>query len=405
MIKFRCSSCNQKLGVDDKYAGRRVRCNKCKEPAQVPHPDPRPVVAIETPSPKVTTPVLAEKNTNTLQSEQTNLFEGLDLDSGDDDAQRLEAIQMARLDRVAQKSKAVKYSAKKPGKNKAKDFTRPRKEGFSMPSFADMVPPVIAFPLSLAASVLAMGAVIGIWIVAARSAEAGLNFFGFLVPIAGALGLRLFMVNRTIVLGLLGLIIGLAGIGVAKVAISKYVVRDYYQKTSKEEILVNLKEILADSAANIKNQPRTIKPYAIDGTYQLCTGLISLVDDGQADPIKTQAGIIQILRRPDNTNFFKQLMGETPARSKPPVEVEIESEILSKARTRIIEWDGEKLLFQKTKKYFPVLQKLITQYNYRIILEDPESSFRFCLVQSFGLLDVFWIFLGMTLTYITLSFD
>lgn len=36
MIKFRCGSCNQKLGVPDEYAGRRVKCTKCGEVTIVP---------------------------------------------------------------------------------------------------------------------------------------------------------------------------------------------------------------------------------------------------------------------------------------------------------------------------------------------------------------------------------
>ncbi len=36
MIKFRCPHCNQKLGVPDEYASRRVRCSKCSEPLTVP---------------------------------------------------------------------------------------------------------------------------------------------------------------------------------------------------------------------------------------------------------------------------------------------------------------------------------------------------------------------------------
>lgn len=39
MIKFHCPSCSQKLGVPDEYAGKRVRCTRCKEATQVPQPE------------------------------------------------------------------------------------------------------------------------------------------------------------------------------------------------------------------------------------------------------------------------------------------------------------------------------------------------------------------------------
>lgn len=45
MLKFRCGQCNQKMGVPDEYAGKRVRCPKCKNAQTV----PQPVVELEPP--------------------------------------------------------------------------------------------------------------------------------------------------------------------------------------------------------------------------------------------------------------------------------------------------------------------------------------------------------------------
>jgi len=39
MIKFHCKHCNGKIGVKEEYAGKRVRCPKCKEPVRVPEPE------------------------------------------------------------------------------------------------------------------------------------------------------------------------------------------------------------------------------------------------------------------------------------------------------------------------------------------------------------------------------
>ena len=38
MIKFKCSNCNHTIGAPEKYAGKRVRCPKCKVPTCVPEP-------------------------------------------------------------------------------------------------------------------------------------------------------------------------------------------------------------------------------------------------------------------------------------------------------------------------------------------------------------------------------
>ena len=36
MIRVNCGNCGQKIKTDDTYAGKRVRCPKCKEPLQIP---------------------------------------------------------------------------------------------------------------------------------------------------------------------------------------------------------------------------------------------------------------------------------------------------------------------------------------------------------------------------------
>ena len=47
MVKFRCANCKQKIGVPEEYAGKRVRCPRCKQAATVPHATD---VAVEAPS-------------------------------------------------------------------------------------------------------------------------------------------------------------------------------------------------------------------------------------------------------------------------------------------------------------------------------------------------------------------
>lgn len=414
MIKFRCGNCNQKLGVDGKYAGRRVRCNKCKEPVQVPPLAARPAIAIEAPPAEtaviVDSPIQLETNANAPQPEQADLFDGFDLQSDNEDAQRMEAIQVARRDRVAKKTRAVKYSGQSPKEKKSCKSDAGGKEGFSMMSFADIVPPVLAFPLSLVACLLAIVATIGIWIVCSRAVGTGLGIFVLIVPVASAFGLRLFMVNRTILLGMLGLIIGLAGIGVGKVAIAKYVIKDYYQKISNEEILVDLDKILADAATKSKGQTKSVKPYARNGGYAVCTVLISLVDTGEVDPVKARGWMLEILNGASKPTAYDQLLGNTSTgldflvTDEQGID-EDKMEIISKAYGMAFQWEEDELLLQNVKKYFPALQKLIIQSTHQKILADPDKSFKFCLFQAFGVLDIIWVLLGMTISYIILTFD
>ena len=39
MLQFRCGTCGQKIGVPEAYAGKRVRCPRCRQPARVPRED------------------------------------------------------------------------------------------------------------------------------------------------------------------------------------------------------------------------------------------------------------------------------------------------------------------------------------------------------------------------------
>ncbi|MCF7955768.1 MAG: hypothetical protein K9M75_08205 [Phycisphaerae bacterium] len=399
MIKFRCKHCSQKLGVDDKYAGRRVRCSKCKEPIQVPQPS--------TPAAQ-SAPVKVEPTPEMPAAPnppQTDIFDGLEDFQDDEEARRMEAIQMARQDRTSRKAKAVKFS---PKAAKEKGHSRSHsngKSGSGMMSLADMVPPVLAFPLSLLTSLLAAGITTAIWVAASRSSETVLSFFAIILFVATALGLRLFMVNRTVLLGLLGLIISLAGLGAAKAAIANYSVRPYYVKTSNEEILVNMDKIIADSKAGGKGQTESVKPYARNGTYQVCVAMMSMIDDGDLDAVKARGWMIPMLKNTTAPTDYSILLGESTPMPKITESSDEKKEAVATAAGIAFDWDQEKLLLKNTKKYFPVLEKLITQADHQKILADPDKSFKFCLAQTFGLLDILWILVGMGLTFVILTFD
>jgi hypothetical protein len=200
---------------------------------------------------------------------------------------------------------------------------------------------------------------------------------------------------------MLGLIIGIAGIGLSKVAVSKYVIRDHYLKTSSEEILVNLDKILAEA----DTLTYSIKPYAANGTYQLCTAVLSLVDEGEVDPIKARGWMIPMLKATVPTNSIKILLDEMPeAKERPELDDE-GKEVFATAREMTFNWDEEKLLLRNVKKYYPALRKLITQADHQVILADPDKSFMFCMIRTFGLFDIVWVLVGMALSFVILTFD
>lgn len=387
MIKFRCEHCSQKLGVPMKYAGRRVRCSKCKEPVKVPAPAP------------------AEEQPAAPQAPDTDIFTDFEDSADDREARRLEAIQAAGQERRQRKAKAVKFSPKSAKEKSSPQSASGPNKSFSMASLADMVPSALGFPLSLLSSLLAIAITTGIWVFASRSTQMAMGYMALVVFAGAAFGLRLFMVNRGLLLGMLGLLIGLAGLGAAKYAIAQYVIKDYYVKSSNEEILKNMDKILADAAAKDKGQTESVKPYALNGTYQVCTALLYLVDEDKLDPVKARGWMIPMLKGTSPANPFSAIMGSSSSATDTPELNDQDKEIFSKVSSLIFDWDEEKKLLGMTKKYFPVLQLLIAQADHQDKLANPDRSMKFCMAQSFGPLDAIWILVGMGMCFAILTFD
>ncbi len=239
MIKFRCGHCRQKLGVPDEYAGRRVRCNKCSQPCTVPPPQ---AAADATTAPKIPAEPAApsmELNLRPPQAEpeEMDFFAGLDQLQDVAGDPNLEAIQMAAQDRAAGRAKAGPSRRKSAKGPKSKDRGKGKPERTPL---SEMVPDVLRFPLSLGLCVAVIGATILLWIVCGRAAGTALGFFALLVPLGGAAALRLFMVNRTFLLAVLGTLVGGLGTGVGKLAIAKHVVIPHYRQEANAECLVDL---------------------------------------------------------------------------------------------------------------------------------------------------------------------
>ena len=400
MIKFRCPNCQQKLGVPDKYAGRRVRCNKCSQPCDVPHP----AADAETTQPE-SEPQTSPEIDNTSEgigAENMDFFSGLEGMEVQED-ERQEVIRAAGRGRSAGKAQASTSGPKPEASRKTKG---PAREKSGRMPIGDMVPDVLRFPLSIIAALAGIGIMIGIWVASARAASMALGFFALLVPVAGAGGLRIFAVERTFLLGLLGLLIGIGGIGAGKWAIAKHVVIPLYEKTSTEECLVEMDKLLADEKLQLR-RGASAKPYATDGDFALCIALFSLVDDDLADPVKVRSWTLHILRVSNKTNIFKYLM-EMSMNSSEPTRPELDAEgeeVFSKAYQRLFEWEESKTALQNARKYFPALVTVANQCELQRILEKPDKAMQVAFLDTLGLFDALWILLGMGLSFGLLALD
>lgn len=383
MLKFRCSNCQQKLGVPDEYAGRRVKCNKCGQPSTVPHP----VVLEDTPP----------KTEPEPEQDGMDIFAGLEgLDEGSRDDARQEAIRMASQDRSAKNTRAADspQASKKKKKTKASSGRAP---------IADMLPDALHLPVALVASLIVTAAAIGIWIAAAKAAEDPLCFVALFVCLAAALTLRIFTVNHTLFLALLGMTIGVAGILAGKVAIAKHVVIPMEKKFVNEEFLVDLDKIMADE--KLKLPPSmSAKSYAQDGDYMFCVALISMVDDDLADPVQVRKWSLARLKTSNKTNAFKFLT-EGPKPIEIPVIEDADEEVFAEVSKRLFQWHFDKTSVRYAKKYYPALKKLERQCEKLRVFEKEEKLFKHALIQTVGFFDLVWILLGMGIGFGIVVFD
>ena len=200
MIKFYCPHCNQKLGVPDEYAGKRVRCSKCQQPSLVPQPQLvgsaagiEDLLLDETPPP-------ASAPGSPPADTQPDFEDLLDRNAAITAASR----DRKREDRVlppihktpSAQTAAVKEVAKGMGK----------------------------IPLSIGFSILMMAVCIVVWVFVAKITSFIVGFLVLLVPTAGAWGLTFFTEHRGIMLALLAAFMGFGGMVAGKVVLAKWVV-------------------------------------------------------------------------------------------------------------------------------------------------------------------------------------
>lgn len=427
MMKFRCPHCGQKLGVPDEYANRRIRCSKCSQPSCVPAVTASPPASQKTPQTmqsvsasqtekqmnaeeffaqtKQDSPVV-ELQTPPNEAPPEGQFAGLeDLEIIEDSPDRQALRQARQLQRQkAQRQSPSGGSKKKARKDKTDDTSG---GGFSLSGMFDFIPDVLRLPIGLAVSIVAVGLMIGIWIAASRATENALGFMCLLVPLAGAAGLRLFAVDKTLLLALLGTLIGGLGIAAGKFAIARYVVIPYCHEQVNKEVLVDLPALLIDEKYQLR-PGESAKFVSQDGDLMQCIALISLVDEEQADPIVARKWIKHILLASNKTNIYAYLisqLGSGPESPPLPEMGEEDESMFELASEQLAKWFEEEVELRMARQYFAGLNCICGQANLQRLLEKPETAMKFAIMDTLGLFDALWILLGMGLAYLTLALD
>jgi len=404
MIKFRCGHCGQKLGVPEKYAGRRVRCSKCENPARVPQIKE---------SDKSAEAVVAGSPVKTAPPEETepDIFSEFQQAGAEEiDPQLEEALAAARQQRVADRVRSTNQGRKSRSSNSEPIEVR-RSAGSQRRTIPELVPDILQLPVSVIFGILAAGVMIGVWVIASKACGNPLCFMAMLTPVAVGVGFRFLLTDRNILHGLLCILIGLGSILGGKAAVAKLMVIPHYKKLASEEILLDIPKALSDEKHQF-DKSSSAKNLAINPSYMICASLISMVEDGSIDPAKGRMWAFEIAEKGDLGKSMYDSISENPSEAMLaqlnflfPDLSEIPEDILSQANIKLVEWQLNNKHLRMAKKYFPAISRISEQANMLTIFNDPEKSFKYAMIGTIGFFDLVWILLGMSLGYLTLVYD
>lgn len=428
MIKFRCPNCSQKLGVPEKYAGRRVKCSKCEQPGKVPQleqvrtvaPTPKAVPAqkdapsrkdIAAPKDPTSAGTAKQQPAPPRQVEKPDIFSEFEHTEADEIDPRLEeALQAARQQRAASRAKAngpAKKSRSSNRDSKSGGIEVRKSTRSQRTTIPELVPDILRLPVSLILSMLAAGVTIGIWVASAKAADSPLCFFALFVPIAAGLGFRFVLADRNFLHGILCIIIGLVSILAGKALLAKQVVIPHYRQLSNEEFLKDIPKALSDEKYRFDNTA-SAKHYAEELGFLQCAALISMVEDGTADPVKVRSLALGIIERSNtSTSIFNQLLDGPPGQTRndfPDLDEESQ-EIMSEAGNRAAGWVFNKEHLAPAKKYYPAIARIKYQVQTLASISDPDKAFKFGMVGTLGIFDALWVLLGMGMGYLALMYD
>jgi hypothetical protein len=363
MIKFFCPNCKQKLGVPDEYAGRRVRCNSCSQPSIV----PKPVTATTPPpSPVVASAARAAAPAKIPQPPAQQLDE-LQLVPQDDNLpqdKNLEAIQRAARQRFS------KMPASRPAPKGASASERRPVGGGQLAKGMGKI------PLSLAISIACMLGVIVIWVVLARFTGFQIGYVVIGVPVAGAWGLTRLTERRSIMLGLLAVILSLGGMLAGHVAIAKWVIVPGWEKDKEYNAAKDkLQQKFSNDFAALPSAPQQWQTMAANEQIMIHVAAWDLVDSGRLDK-----------------NIFNKMYFVEKNAENIPEEIKTARD---QAQTHLKSWSDAQRI-EALKKHFDALrQNYEESIQSKIQTGVKAVTFVIAFAASFGLLDLLWFPMGL----------
>lgn len=402
MIKFRCHNCNQKLGVPDEYAGRRVRCTKCDAPTNVPQSanqsqlEPVPVAA------QIDQERLEDSSVELAPDSGPDPFEDFedfqlqkdDFDGNDFQSEDIDPTEFSQ----SQSSSLVGSSGSFAGQ--AYEHTEHHRKPVAG---SELAKGAAKIPLSLAACFGAMVVVIFIWVIIGKLTGFELGLIVMAVPAAGAWGLTRFTEKRGVMLGLLCILIGLIGMVSGRMAVAKWVIMPIIQQSEEfNEFNQGIKEGFQETAQDEADalSDADVKDIANDDDEMMFIAAASLVSSGQLER-ETLKQMITL----EFEQAFKEEVDTEGAAIEPAETAEPTPQVkqgYEMAIDKLFQWD-QPAREQAVRDNYAQLTIIRGEALFGSINEkvDIVSTFTFIIAffASFGLFDLLWIPMGIYSAY------
>jgi hypothetical protein len=270
MIKYYCPQCSQKLGVPDDYAGRRVRCNKCNTPSEVPSPitvTQNLELIEEVPAPNTAPP---QTSAAAAKPEYT--------ESGPDPL----VLAQARAAWEKKYARTLIQANTKGGSS-------------AHPTFGlDNIPLPLRIPLALATSVIAALLVGALWGWIASVSGWIFGIFSIFTAGAAAYGLTLYTEHRNAGLGIISVVLGIGAIFCGKYMVSQWAVLPELNRLYEQQMTEGRTKFI---------MPDTMNEYLSDEDQMASIACVSLIGLGKIEESEGRQFIIEMQtggREPSN---------------------------------------------------------------------------------------------------------
>ncbi len=384
MIKFYCPSCNQKLGVPDDYAGRRIRCNKCSTPSIVPKSETS-IVPQEVKSQSVTAtgvPAAAQSASAKIELEPSLNFESSDIPPMDPNAELLRQISRARADSI--NSTAMNTKSESP----------PSFERFGV--FSKILNPLISifgsFPLAVLSSAVCAAIVIVIWNCISAAVGFPLEVFYIAVALAAGLGLCVISEQRSASMGLLALFMAIIAIIAARIVqVERFVFPEWRSLVAAVDIPPEREQLYLMLNSFGSKQMRQAHRAAIaeDNTEMMQIAICALIQDKQISPSQGAD-----LSRKARSQMERISHPYDPNSDNITFDEPALSEIWSKVNEKFGEWNSPEKRVAAAGTYQIRQIFFIEQCRYKTLLDDYPKA----VTAGFFVVDG-CIFLFLRVTY------